>query len=809
MNPTLEQTRQKYFFQLVQTVRFNYNDAEFLKNAEQQLLSEYEDLIPPSELQRIKGLTDPVEKILSLIDAARKTSLSEDPSSLGNLAENLRIYQENQKEVAKAQAESEIAKKTVHTPYKWFGEYVQTVTSTLGEIPNTTEIDPEIVAAALINDPHAAESITQVFGFSDPTTTPIDTAISMADVIPPIAESNFHPEISYIYEEAKNQTGSLPDTVAGANTFLKSGLPSATQTNFQDLNQKIQVLLEAKTGSPVTIPDSLSTTISGLNLNVSPEQLLTQTLTTRLSRENIPQPAVQQLVKFMPAVYAIYSYTPTKSIDNKKEISENRSQVFSTLTQAVLSQFGIIRPESLQNLSYAWIYSATRSYYESQAYNYQPQLQNNGQNHEYDPRLSFVYQSAKNYVTDYGQDFVVNAALDAAVAGPLGAWILPAGPINIMMDVATAAEVAAAAPAAGAVTTAAVGGAAVATGAEVGAATGAAAGGPIAPLTALIGAIIGFLIVKGKDIFSWLKRQSKNLILLLGGGIALLGGALGMALAGIVGLGIPGMVIGAGVGAVGFTALTGGSKALSAAASKATAFTGALVGLAAVEIGTTVIIIAISIPIVVALILFIINTSAFVVPPNPIAFGDFGLPPGTSFNCTDSGALVSAPNSTLKLLPDTNRIRAQQLCIVPTEIVMHWSAGVVINGAIATYNTLVSRDLACHYATDPDTTLQMLQIWEKKVEFSACQGSPHNDYAIGIEMSGTCFSSMPGSCYGVDNPPPEAEIQRTVDLVCWLKKQYNIKTIIGHYEIPYSGKSDPGKDFLYQTFLPRVNTQCP
>lgn len=206
--------------------------------------------------------------------------------------------------------------------------------------------------------------------------------------------------------------------------------------------------------------------------------------------------------------------------------------------------------------------------------------------------------------------------------------------------------------------------------------------------------------------------------------------------------------------------------------------------------------------------LIIINKGAYITPyDDSLNF----LGSGGLFDCAGAGSQINPPNSTLQLLPDSVGPRPLHICFKPTEIVIHWSGG--WNGVTGTYNTLVARNLACHFATDESTTLQMLGLWDTMVELSWCQGSSnpdHNYSGIGIEMSGLCFSkSMDKDCgYGtIITPPPPEEFNRTVELACWLKKQYQINTIMGHYQI--AAKDDPGVEFLQNTFIPAVNQRCP
>ena len=108
----------------------------------------------------------------------------------------------------------------------------------------------------------------------------------------------------------------------------------------------------------------------------------------------------------------------------------------------------------------------------------------------------------------------------------------------------------------------------------------------------------------GKDILSWAKRNFKKLAVAIGATIGLLVGG----------------PVGAVIGAVGGFVITFPIVSLSTAANSVgvgiSRLSTALVGLVATEIATPVIIIALSVPIVIALLLFIINTSALVVPPN-------------------------------------------------------------------------------------------------------------------------------------------------------------------------------------------------
>lgn len=137
--------------------------------------------------------------------------------------------------------------------------------------------------------------------------------------------------------------------------------------------------------------------------------------------------------------------------------------------------------------------------------------------------------------------------------------------------------------------------------AAAGAGTGAAATawtGPGALIGAAVGAIIGKLVEK---IGPWLKKNKDNLVIL--GGLMIGGGLLAGAPL-LVFLGAPLVLAGLGLGAIG--------TSIGAAAGLAIAtLTGGFLSV----IGLPVIITLVSIPILVVIILFIINSGAYLVPP--------------------------------------------------------------------------------------------------------------------------------------------------------------------------------------------------
>jgi hypothetical protein len=71
---------------------------------------------------------------------------------------------------------------------------------------------------------------------------------------------------------------------------------------------------------------------------------------------------------------------------------------------------------------------------------------------------------------------------------------------------------------------------------------------------------------------------------------------------------------------------------------------------------------------------------------------------------------------------------------------------------------------------------------------------------------------MAGSYFTISPPPPNLEeLELTYNVTCAVMDQYNIpwSQIYGHYQVPNSGKIDPGKDFLERVFIPEIRRRCP
>lgn len=177
--------------------------------------------------------------------------------------------------------------------------------------------------------------------------------------------------------------------------------------------------------------------------------------------------------------------------------------------------------------------------------------------------------------------------------------------------------------------------------------------------------------------------------------------------------------------------------------------------------------------------------------------------------------------ASVQYLPETVTARSalRRTCITPTALVMHWTAGPNRDGGpggnAQTYSTLTSRNLACQLATDTNDILLMQPFYQSQVEMAWC-ANEWNAFTISNEMDGYNFTENP--------PPPNLnELEIAYETTCAVMEQYDIPwcQIYGHFEVPsvnpyppYSCtgarcKRDPGREFLYNEFIPEIRSRCP
>lgn len=541
---------------------YAYDDEKYLLLVKEQLLNLCKTYLPENKI-KINEEDSLLEQVLALLVIARGLSLPEDLDSRGNFEANLQALQKHREEKEKELkllAEAELSKKGFD-PHKKVLEIMATLSK--------TKQDSETWTYAAILDP--ARAITYQ------NTTQATTDLS------PFVESvaTISPEIDYVI----NQTALfVPPFFATPLTTYKISNPTATVAEYQRFVQELTVFQEAKTGKPVAeIPTKDIKSISSIPLIYTPREIVENRVRLDLGKIGASKQQVQDILKITPLFTKIASFAPLPPNKSISEKPKNEIAVFQNLMDLTLSYYFPQRQAGASlAANFTWA-QAAMYYYQSQSATQtydQAYFQNNFGPTSKNPVLSFLFDQGSGYVKDQltKQALVKFASSGLGQALGLGAK---------------------AAVTAGAEATT------IAAGAEVGAAAGTA----IAPgVGTIIGLVVGFLASKAKDIFSWAKRNFKKIAIALGA-------ALGLLVAGPVGA-----VLGAAGGFVVSSPTLSFSKATNSIGNAITAGSSALVGLVATEIATPIIIIAISIPIVVALLLFIINTSALVVPPNMDVF---------------------------------------------------------------------------------------------------------------------------------------------------------------------------------------------
>jgi len=172
-----------------------------------------------------------------------------------------------------------------------------------------------------------------------------------------------------------------------------------------------------------------------------------------------------------------------------------------------------------------------------------------------------------------------------------------------------------------------------------------------------VAAAITIAVTFGKDVLSWAKRHFKELSMAVGAAIGLLFfGPIGAVLGAVGGFAIS-------------TPIASLSGTVNTIGAGVTATSTALVGLVATEIAAPIIVIALSVPIVVALVLFIINSGALIVPVNTVPLQNsntFISELGNNINFIASGEKIECTKDPrpLEFRYDTNDTTSRAWSIV-------------------------------------------------------------------------------------------------------------------------------------------------
>ncbi len=173
--------------------------------------------------------------------------------------------------------------------------------------------------------------------------------------------------------------------------------------------------------------------------------------------------------------------------------------------------------------------------------------------------------------------------------------------------------------------------------------------------------------------------------------------------------------------------------------------------------------------------------------------------------CPLASQYILAPGSQLKML------KAQNKCITPTMVVIHWSVGWI--NPETTLSVLNDRKLSCQFAIGKGRILQMQYLFSSSVERAECVAGYGN--TISIEISGDSFDSI----YKNPSHPHYKELmgadgkggstKQALNITCWALKQYNLpySQVYAHWDLNPTNKTDPGREY-FAYFHNRLKQEC-
>ncbi len=159
------------------------------------------------------------------------------------------------------------------------------------------------------------------------------------------------------------------------------------------------------------------------------------------------------------------------------------------------------------------------------------------------------------------------------------------------------------------------------------------------------------------------------------------------------------------------------------------------------------------------------------------------------------------PDGTIHFSDRVDLIKDKELVgpyITPKMIIIHWSGNTDPDKShwlsTTNRNGLVGGGNSATFAVGVDGVLQLVEMNETQVQATTAS-TGRNNVAINIEMDGSWFDK---------NPPPEAEIEYTVDLMAKLLLKYHldIDQVRGHYEEDTTIIIDPGPPVVYRAADP-------
>lgn len=422
----------------------------------------------------------------------------------------------------------------------------------------------QVIAAAKETDPQVAAALESSLPDIAPSLVlePIGTIEKLAgilapEILAPLTEI-YPPVIENVYLQT-TQVISDP-TIAAAVTILKISTPETTIPQIQQLLDRLTLTSEA-IGKPLNISQTAAARIFQIQAPPPTTPPLILSLHNQFLKAGYPTPQAQTLAaqfatQFVPLINTIASFTPHQPSDSPQQHAQRVSQVQVYFSNQVI-----------EYLSLRTVYFTRPAQFYSSQDDYSPSSHLTPNQSGW---LNYLVGSAKNKVLGKAQD----VAWERFAASEVGQKVLT----SLGTKAATTAA--------------------------------------LAPETLGLSLLIPLAIEAVKNLWSKGKVLIKEYLPAIFLGLAGLVGGV------VAGLGLVGASALALTGAAAGTAIQGSggvAGALTKAGNAVTSASTAAVGLVATEIAAPIIIIIISIPIGVALILFIINSSALVVPSNPFS----------------------------------------------------------------------------------------------------------------------------------------------------------------------------------------------
>lgn len=536
------------------------NDQQLAK-LELELRNIYWNQISSEDQKRIDLIEDGLERILDLLEAIRIQGLDTSQIKTASVKELVENY-ENHLKIA----ELELAKKNPESK-DLANKLIKSLSRS--RLRFTSPEDVALMVEALSKEPLPVfENISQQIEESlIIKANHLQETLDLLTIISPELELT-KIEIGACFDQ-KTHVAATNDLSSSLLTLklinqLATGKQTITSSEFNHLSQLVQIKYDAQ-GLKVNFEDQIGALEKINNIKMfdssDPSEIATRIFLIRsgLSSLEAKDVAVQLQKMEVPKIAASIasnSYRPNSSIEEKRTIN---NKVYQFTFESAMEYLGVNARYQVTNYNWQYLVRFNTQQNNENYFNSTPTRDKTS-----NPFVSFLINKGKNW----GEKKIWESFVKSATGKALG--------LGAKAATTTAVE-------AGAITT----------------------GVTAAPATgglSLLLAVAPFIAEISKNILSWIKRNFKKVAIAVGATIGLL----------IAG------PIGAVMGALGGFVLTSPIVSLSSAANSVgtgiSYISTMFVGLVATEIVWPIVVIAISIPIGITLILFIITNSAMVVP---------------------------------------------------------------------------------------------------------------------------------------------------------------------------------------------------